>query len=117
MKWLKIRKKSTSGSGRWEYIPLYTNRINKELKEKVEDIVDEMDSDYNWSELHRGHEHSIVNTKSVPNTHIKQIFENKAEKIIRLEKEWKELSQEVGKGRKTDPDEIRLKNFKKRFEL
>lgn len=64
MKWLKYRKKSSSGYGNWEYLPYYNEK--KLTKEYLEGFFYDLNNEYNWSEHHRGFEHEIIDTSQVP---------------------------------------------------
>ena len=121
MKWLKMRSTWASGCHDWEYIPLYADKVDaEEIKELyVEPRVD----NHSWSDKFRKIEWEIINTKQVPNTKIAKGCEYTELKIRGMERSIKdetehltEVMKLVGKGKKTDPDEVRERKWKKTME-
>jgi hypothetical protein len=64
MKWLKYRRKSSSGYGDWLYKPYYNE---KDLTEnRINDFIQELSEEYSWSEHHRGYVYVVIETENVP---------------------------------------------------
>jgi hypothetical protein len=118
IKWLKVRKCSSSGPRRWSYI-LIPQIPKEEIDKWVKDYIKELDEDYSCR-----HEYQVINTKSVPNRMLKQYLVDLENHKIYLEEKSDETNSKIEKlkaiqekGSKTDPDEIayekRAKKIKK----
>ena len=123
MKWLKWRNCFAHGCDRWSYRPLFVDKINDDFKEQVEESIEEMAREYSWSDKYRGIEYFFINTRQVPNSHIEKKIEDMNRDIDyhkmaieSLESKIPKVEAQIGKGRKTDPDEIERAKRKKRID-
>jgi len=120
MKWLKTRAMWAHGYNDWKYKPLYVNKATKAVKNFVVALVEQLAEENEWSEKFRRIEWEIINTKQVPNKHIKSATADLKSKIVNY-RIW--INQSKGKlialkalkakGRKTCPDEIKHKKRRK----
>jgi len=122
MKWLKMRTCSSSGYSRWEYKPLYVEKIDKNTNDWVQQIIEAENDNHSWSEHFRGVEYFIINTKQVPNSvisetcvDIERSIEYAKESIVKSTDYLAKIRKLNGKGKKTDPDEIEAAKRKKKF--
>ena len=92
MKWMKIRTRWAWGYGLWDYIPLYTEKVNEDDKE---DIVERYHDRYGFSDKFRGVEYDIIDTDKVPREVIKQKLKNLKTIIKTYTQFVKEIEQKV----------------------
>ena len=123
MKWLRYRVHWAGGTHDWEYIPLCVNKLDEETKGRVQEKIEDVNDNHSWSDKYRRVEYEIINTRQVPNGRIERShqhiiwgIEGARERIERLEKELAAVEKEMGKGRKTDPDEIEHAKRKAKME-
>lgn len=121
MKWIKRRSKWAWGCSKWEYVPLYVNKVKEEEMEELGRTYIQPEADnHSFSDKFRGIDWYIINTRQVPNSKILECGQNllnsikwEKDEIIKDTKHFSEIEMLQGKGRKTDPDEVeRLKREK-----
>ncbi len=115
MKWLMYRDTSTLSShvSVWHYKPLFVDKVTNELKEAIEEEMQEEANKWYWSEHFRRIEWKIVDTRNVSHKAIKETEEYMQnsisyhrEMIEDLEIHIPIVKDALRHGRKTDPDEI-----------
>lgn len=57
--WLKYRRNSSASAGNWEWKMLYSDAF-EEAKSETEELANEINESYYWSEHHRGVEWEIL---------------------------------------------------------
>ena len=113
MKWLMYRDRHSSSISRWSYRPLYTDKVNDDIKKDCEAIMQEKAAEWNWSEHFRGIEWKIVDTRQVSKKAIsafligmKRSVNYHKIAIKELNGQIPQISSLLNEGRKTDPDDI-----------
>lgn len=123
MKWLRYKVHWAWGTTDWEYVPLYTNKLDEETKEFVKNKVKDVNDNHSWSDKYRRVEYEVINSRQVPNAKIEKAYQDLAEQIAY----WTEAAENgrdqlflleklKGAGRKTDPDEIEKAKRKKKID-
>ncbi len=130
MKWLKYRTNHSYGSSRWEYKPLFVERVSKKLKNEIEGeesgddaFLQNIADQHNWSEHWRGIDFSYIDTDEVPNNRIDNELDSTERSVGYLEKKIIEKRQQVeilkkliDKGQRLDPDEEERKRRDKQYQ-